>query len=137
MFTIKQLKAVNTLDDLRVVAHEHDMTLLYDIGGRCQHIAFYASDVALEMGIDAGQLPNKVGAYSNYLGGGIRGAICVTETHRVSDNIKRGLVDELSEACRRALINAERDLYDDDDDDAYWNRLGTEAARRAGIVSAY
>ena len=135
---IKEIREVQTLEQLLGLAGSNDLNVLYDIGYRGGYVAFYGYEIAALLKISPDELTNKVGAYCNYLGGGIRGSVCVSPTDRVKSARNKALIDELAEACRRAYLNAEDDGQDDgDDEDAYWNRLGTEAARRAGIESAY
>jgi hypothetical protein len=50
----------------------------------------------------------------------------------VVDKRKRRLIEELCEACKRAYLTAEEDLYMDE-----WDEMATQAARDAGIASAY
>lgn len=135
--TLRALNSANTIEDLTNLGMGRPR---YDISHRGGYIAFTFSDVCDAFDIEEWQLPNKVGVYCNYLGGGIVGSLLISEYSKVPAGRKARKVEALLEACRRAYMNAERDLYsfDDDDEDSYkWERQATEAARKAGITSAY
>lgn len=136
--TLKALRAVHTIEELEEL---NIGNLQYDIGYRGGYIGFSGSHVAEALGIPEWQLTGKVGAYVNYLGGGIRGSVCVSEFDKVENNRKAALVAALVEACKRAYINAENEVSMNeevyDDDETNWEAVGTNAARRAGIGRAY
>lgn len=136
--TIKQLKNANTIEQLEALNIGY---LNYEIGYRGGHLAFRGSAVAETFGIPEWQLTGKVGAYVNYLGGGLRGSVCTSEYDRVEGKRKARLVEELVEACRRAYINAENETGLNEEEDEYgetnWDAKGTSAARAAGVRSAY
>lgn len=77
----------------------------------------------------------------NYLGGGLRGEICKSQYSSEITGEKKELLDLLIDACRRAYINLEDELYlnedYDKDGEMDWNSIGTKAVRTAGILSAY
>lgn len=135
--TLKSLKSANTIEDLTNLGMGRPR---YDIGHRGGYLAFTFSDVCDAFDIEEWRLPNKVGVYCNYLGGGVVGAFLISEYNKVSDKRKAKKVEALIEACRRAYNNAEAELFSfpDDDEDSYkWERQATQAARKAGIGSAY
>lgn len=129
--TIKQLKQVETIEDLQSLGLGR---VTYDIGNRGGHVAIYSSDISQNMGIPDHQMTNKVGVYCNYLGGGVRGSLVGSEVFRVGDKRKRRILEELIEACRRAYLFAEEEsnMFEDE-----WNEAATNAARQAGISRAY
>lgn len=130
--TLKALKSANTLSDLSNLGMGR---LSYDIGHRGGFVAFYSKDVCDAWGIPYDQLPSKVGVYCNYLGGGVRGAVIASQYEWMTNKSKARKVAALIEACRRAYLNAENEIFGDEQDE--WNALATEAARQAVIGSAY
>ena len=138
MITIKQIKKAQTISDLENLGIG---SLKYDISYRGGHLGFSNSDVASAIGISYADLPNYFGAYCNYLGGGIRGAICTSDFNGNISGRKRQLLVEIAEACKRVYENIENEagLNDDynDDGDTNWNAKATNAVRNAGITSAY
>jgi len=109
----------------------------YDIGYRGGTLGFRAEDVAAAFGIDENLLPRHIGAFVNYRGGGLRGAICVSTYSKEITGKKKELLDELLAACKRAYESLENGsgLNDDEypDGDTNWEAQGTKAARAAGI----
>jgi hypothetical protein len=88
-------------------------------------------------------LPNKVGVYCNYLGGGLRGALCRSDyskemptkyARRIDDAFTRG-------ECKRRYEEIENELGLNDEEDSdgniNWDALGTRKMREASIESAY
>ena len=136
--TIKQLKNAYTIEDLQ------DLNIgrvQYEVGGRGGYVGFSGTSVSETFGIPEWQLTGKVGAYVNYLGGGLRGGVATSEYDRVEGKRKIRLVEELLEACRRAYINAEDEIGLNDeeyeDGDTNWDAIGTSRVREAGITRAY
>lgn len=136
--TIKQLKSANSIEDLQELGIGR---VQYEVGGRGGYVAFYGQSVAEAFSIPEWQLTGKVGAYVNYLGGGLRGSVCTSECSRVEGKRKIRLVEELLEACRRAYLNTENEIGLNDeeygDGDTNWDALGTARVRVAGISRAY
>ncbi len=137
MTTITDLKKVRSIADLKLLNIGY---LQYDIGGRGGSVHYSCSDVAEHFSVDADKLTPKIGAYTNYLGGGLRGSITGSQVRGLSKR-KTALVEALINACVRAYQNAEDELgmndEEDEDGDINWEAKGTNAARGAGIVSAY
>lgn len=136
--TIKQLKNAYTIEDLQ------DLNIgrvQYEVGGRGGYVGFYGSAVAETFAIPEWQLTGKVGAYVNYLGGGLRGGVCGSEYGKVEGKRKQRLVEELIEACKRAYISAEDEIglneEEYEDGDTNWDAIGTASVRQAGITRAY
>jgi hypothetical protein len=136
--TIKQLKNANTIEDLQDLGIGR---VQYEIGHRGGYVGFYATSVSEALSIPEWQLTGKVGAYVNYLGGGLRGSVGTSEYGRVEGKRKIRLVEELLEACRRAYINAENEIglndEEDGDGDTNWDALATAKVREAGVTRAY
>ena len=111
----------------------------YDIGYRGGTLGFRSSTVAAAFGIDENLLPRHIGAFVNYLGGGLRGSICTSTYSKEITGKKKELLDELLAACKRAYESLENGsgLNDDEypDGDTNWEAQGTKAARAAGIKS--
>ena len=93
----------------------------YDIGYRGGTLGFRSSTVAAAFGIDENLLPRHIGAYVNYLGGGLRGSICISTYSPKITGKKKELLDELLAACKRAYESLENgsglndDKYPDGD----------------------
>lgn len=133
--TKSALKKVKTLQDLQELEIG---PVQANVGHRGGGLGFYAYDVAEAIGVDVEDMPRMYGAYCNYLGGGVRGA--VTPSGFNTGNItgrKAGLMEELANACVRVYIHLENTWRDDEEQYDEWNERATEAARRAGIKSAY
>lgn len=109
-----------------------------DIGNRGGGLGFDAGAVAEMIGVDIDDMPRKYGAYCNYLGGGIRGAVSGSgfNTSNITGR-KAGLMTELANACVRVYLNLEALEEQDEDGEINWDAKATNAARQAGIKSAY
>lgn len=136
--TIKQLKKVKTIEDLQ------DLNIgfvEYEVGHRGGFVAISGKNVSEAFGIPEWQLTGRVGAYVNYLGGGLRGDVVTSEYSRVEGDRKIQLIEELLEACRRVYINTENGLGMNEehyeDGDANWEAIGTARVRAAGITRGY
>ena len=138
MITLKQIKACNTIEDLEELGLGN---LTVDIGGRGGKLGFNGHNVACHFEIDENLIPDKVGVYCNYLGGGIRGAICAGGYSDTLSKRKAKIMDELSNACERAYENAEAECgllsEEYEDGDTNWDNIATKSARKAGVKSAY
>jgi len=139
MIKLSKLKKVNTYEDLENLG----IGKVYcDIGGRGGGIGFYSSDVASAFEVNDCDLPNKFGAGCNYLGGGIRGSIFPSSfNQRMIVGNKAKLLDALAQACVRVYESVENEENMNDEEDpsgeTNWEATGTNASRKAGIVSAY
>jgi hypothetical protein len=138
MKTLKELRAVNTAEDLESL---NIGRLEYEISYRGGNLGFSGNSIANEFEVETWQLPGHFGAYCNYLGGGLRGSICTSNFSDTINGKKADLLNELAEACKRAYenIEAESGLIDTEDEDGEtnWENLGTQNCRNAGIISAY
>ena len=136
MITLKAINKCKTIGDLEALEIGR---LDYDIGHRGGTLGFKGGDVAKALGIDRDLITNNVGAYVNYLGGGLRGAICASTYAKSIAGKKKELLDALLEACKRAYQAAEDEQNlnneTDEDGETNWEALGTNASRKAGIKS--
>jgi|688.fasta_scaffold175372_4 hypothetical protein len=136
MLTKKKLNNIHTLEDLQEIGR-----VLVDIGHRGGKVGLSSDIVSEELNIPSHLLPRMIGAYVNYLGGGLRGSI---QTSSYSSEIvgkKKELLDLLLEACVRVYENLEDEsgLNDEEyeDGETNWDALATKMSRQAGISSAY
>lgn len=136
---IKQLEAANSLEDLNAL---NIGGLTWEVGGRGGYVGFYHRDIVKLLNLDknAQVLPYTFGAYCNYLGGGIRGSITASGYRDVVRPDQAEVLDAIAQACIRAYKSAEDDMFMnevEEDGEPNWEAIGTDAARKAGIVSAY
>lgn len=138
MATLKQINKVQTLEQLNAL---NIGTVDYEFGYRGGNLGFHGSDVAESFKIDSNYLPRMYGAYCNYLGGGIRGAISPSGFSDSVPEVKAKRLRALADACIRVYNNLEDESglndTEDEDGDTNWDALATKGARRSGIVSAY
>lgn len=136
MLTKKVLESLTTLTELSAIAN-----VSYQIGDRGGYLGLSSYAVGELLGIESSKLPKNVGVYVNYLGGGLRGGICRSTYNPEINERQKELLELLIDACRRAYINLEDELYlnedYDKDGEMDWNSIGTKAVRTAGILSAY
>jgi len=133
---LTNLRKIKTLDELEKL----DIgPINVEVGHRGGHLGFRGEDVATAINVDASYLPKNYGAYCNYLGGGLRGAVCASGFDRAITGREAQLLNELAEACKRAYVNAEGPMNNevDEDGEINWEAKGTNASRRAGIERAY
>jgi hypothetical protein len=133
---LKRVKTPDELFEVLGVDGFDDAEISYR-GGR---LGFYRERVAEWLDIPEVYLPKKVGAFCNYLGGGIRGAICVSDYSKRITGRKREILDELLEAIRRCYLYIENEMGLNDEKvngETNWEAIGTKIARAQGIVSAY
>jgi hypothetical protein len=86
-----------------------------EISYRGGGLGFRGVDVARELDIDEGDLPRNFGVGCNYLGGGVRGAVVASGYNKKVSADKAKVLDALSEACKRAYLNAEQEAGIEDD----------------------
>ena len=132
MKTLKELRAVQTIDDLEDLEIG---SVCCDISHRGGGLGFYSEDVASHFEVERFYLPPKFGAGCNYLGGGLRGSIFASTFSAKITGRKAELLNELASACVRAYKNAENEsgLNDEEDSDGEtnWEALGTRMSRDA------
>lgn len=126
----EELKHIFSLEELQALGIGE---IVYDISHRGGDLGFYGRDVAAALDIEAHLLPKKLGAYCNYLGGGVRRHIFTsdyTDTIEAEKTIE--FLEELSSACARVYKNVEDDLgLNDtgDGDETNWEALTTKTVR--------
>jgi hypothetical protein len=137
---------------VRALSHlEETRSLLVDIGHRGGHFGARTPEVLTALWPTlsptlrdrlTSSLPPKIGALCNYLGGGVRGA--VVPSARLSDFISHGVpvtrarvLAAFANACVDRYIALEGLEDQDEDGTPDWDAIATNAARRAGVVSAY
>jgi hypothetical protein len=117
------------------------MLIFYNISYRGGGVGFYGGELSKHFKINQSLLPNKFGAYCNYLGGGVRGSITQSDFSENVQGRKRKLLEALSEACIRVYEDIENEMgmndTEDEDGETMWDALATKGARDNGIVSAY
>ena len=86
-------------------------------------------------------ISSKFGVYCNYLGGGIRGAICRSDFDKKIPAKYAKRLDSFTRECknRYLAIENESQLNDEEDEDGNtnWDAAGTNRSRVAGVKSAY
>jgi hypothetical protein len=133
---LKRVKTPNELFEVLGVDGFDDAEISYRGG----HLGFYRERVAEWLDIPEEYLPKKIGAFCNYLGGGIRGAICVSTYSEKIKGRKREILDELLEAIRRCYLYYENEMGLNDEEvegEINWEAEATKWARAQGITSAY
>ena len=138
-----ELKKINTYEEFESFCKDNGLNPIVDIGGRGGKLGVHGSTLASAIGVNEYNIPNKVGAFCNYLGGGLRGAVSCSngfQNHGVPKR-KAELLDAFCEMCKRVYENVENEsgMNDefDEDGEINWEAKGTNASRNAGIVSAY
>lgn len=137
MITLAKLKKLNTIEDLEGSGLIGELDI--EISHRGGHLGYSGQDVSQSLDIPWHLMPRNVGAYVNYLGGGLRGSVCTGGYSEKITGKKKELLDELLAACARAYMNAENDcgLNNDEypDGETNWEAQGTKAIRTAGVKS--
>lgn len=132
---LKEVKYLNELEELNIGR------INYDISYRGGTLYFRASDIEKVTGISEYDMSSKVGVYSNYLGGGLRGSIMTTSYNNELSMLECEFLYELGQACKRVYINLENEdcLNDEEtiDGEINWEARGTNLCRESGITSAY
>lgn len=150
--TIQDLNDYSCYEEALAFIKGNGMRSSYEAGYRGGHFGASASSVCEWMdslGLPASNwehyMPGKLGAYCNYLGGGMRGSIGVSTFHRNwSYDVPQELQDVMDaflDMCRRAYQSMEDEMNmndeTDEDGETNWDAIATNAARAAGIESAY
>lgn len=127
----------------KLIALENDGKVDYDISHRGGHYGLSRGDVSdlLGLGGYADMLPGKVGAFCNYLGGGLRGSVSVSDYDKAMPKKYAKRIDAYLAACHLRYLELESGAGLNDetfpDGDTNWDAIGTNASRKAGIISAY
>jgi hypothetical protein len=137
MITLKQLKNVKTLDDLKELGIGE---VYVNVSHRGGGVGFYGRDVACAFEIDEYYLPEKFGAGCNYLGGGIRGSIFPSDYSDKIEPRKRKMLDALADSCVKVYESIENEIglnTEDCDGEINWEARATCKVRQSGITSSY
>ena len=137
---LQQIKDIQTPDELFELLGVGSWDIA-DISYRGGTLGFYAKTIARFADVDEWLLPNKFGAYCNYLGGGLRGSIVASDFDSKIKGYRRDWLEALGDAIVRLYnyYEQEENLQDDEypDGETNWDNLGTKANRQAGVISAY
>lgn len=149
---IRKCKTIGQLSQIGLVG------LDYDVSYRGGYVGFIASAISKQFNIDINLLPKKIGAYCNYLGGGVRGTIAGSDYNERITGRKRIVLDAIIEACKRAYLNLENGYgmnvkfergfnaefedafegeFENEETEMNWEEYATKEARKQMIVSAY
>lgn len=133
--TLKEINSIETPEDFETILFPLSRCEVSHRGGG---VGFDA-DKLDSLGISADLVPRTSGAYCNYLGGGLRGSICLSDYSFKITGRKKQLLDAILKACKRIYLNLESPLNvpEDEDGETNWDAIGTAACRRAGVKSAY
>jgi hypothetical protein len=138
--TLKQIKSVHTLEDLKAL----DIgPVVVDIGHRGGGLGFRGADVAEFFGVPEYAFGRNFGAACNYLGGGVRGSIFFGGfgVKYVENKQTAKLIQALGETTVRVYKNLEdesrlnNEQYEDGDTN--WDAIATRKVRKSGVRSAY
>jgi len=137
---LQQIKDIETPDELFELL-EVDGFDIADLSYRGGTLGFYAKTIARFCDVDDWLLPDKFGAYCNYLGGGLRGSINKSDFSDEIKGYRRDWLDALGDAIVKCYNYYEQDagLQDEEDEDGEtnWENIGSNRCREAGIKSAY
>ncbi len=135
---IRKFNKVQTYDDLKNL---NIGNVFCDISHRGGNVGFASLDVAKYINVANHLLSRKVGAYCNYLGGGMRGSIVGSSYSGEIKSNKREVLDALIDACKRVYKSIEDECHLNDeeyeDGDTNWDAIATKESRKSGVVSAY
>jgi hypothetical protein len=134
---IEKLKNINCLDDLENL---NIGEVIYEVSSRGGYLGFCSIDIEKSTGIQSNKLPYRFGIHCNYLGGGLRGSICISDYNYDISEIESDFLYELGLACKRVYISIEDGFGMNDEtygDDINWDAIGTNCCREDGIISSY
>jgi len=138
MLKVVDFKKVRSIEGFEALGFSAPV---YDTGRRGGRFGYHGSEVSRLLDIPEDSISGISGAYCNYLGGGIRGAVTGSGYSSSLPKAKQALVKAFQDACVTVYINLENGTGLNDpeypDGDTNWEAQGTAASRKAGIVSAY
>lgn len=122
----------------------------YEVSYRGGHYGFSSQDVVdalfpelsyeLEQKV-LGWMPSKFGAHSNYLGGGLRGAIVASDFDKRMPEKYADPLRIFARVCVTKYKEIEDEMHLNDEQDAdgeeNWDAIGTNLSRGAGVISGY
>lgn len=86
-------------------------------------------------------LPEKVGVFCNYLGGGLRGSISGGGYNENLPAYVKKLIDKFVKCCKERYLEIESGTglneEEDENGEKNWDAIGSNRCRFAGVVSAY
>lgn len=120
----------------------------YEVGYRGGHYGFRAEEVVDALFPTLGErarekvldlMPGKYGAYCNYLGGGLRGAVTVSNFASAMPAKYAGDLERFGALCVEKYLELEGHMNDeyDEDGEPNWDAIGSNRVRAAGVVAAY
>jgi len=135
--TLKEINSIQSPEDFEEILGFSLSTI--EVSHRGGGVGFSCFDAEKFLEIDSDFLPRNNGVYCNYLGGGLRGSICLSTYSPKITGKKKIQLDAILQACKRIYLNLESPLNDEEysDGEINWEAVGTAAARRAGVKSAY
>lgn len=131
----KQIDTIQTPEDFTNILGFSLCTI--EVSYRGGGVGFSSHDAEKYLNIPSNFLPRHNGVYCNYLGGGLRGAISFSNYSPKITGRKKQLFDAILKACQRIYLYLESPLNEEIDGETNCDAIGTAAARRAGIKSAY
>ena len=127
---LSEIKKINTYEDWTKFCKKYELNMIVDLGHRGGVLGVYTSGfMKLLKHTKLEQLTTKMGAYCNYLGGGLRGSIQKSDYDRVENDKDYSLVEAFLDACVRAYEDAEKESGVPDD--------AMEGVGRVNVKSAY
>ena len=134
---IADIKTIQTPEDFENVTGFPLDTI--EVSHRGGGVGFSCFNAEKYLEIDSNLLPRNNGVYCNYLGGGLRGSLCLSDYSSKIIGRKKQLFDAILQACKRIYLYLESPYNQDTDEngDINWDARGTAACRRAGVKSAY
>jgi hypothetical protein len=130
---------------------EENNSIDYDISHRGGHYGLNAESVVnflFEKKDDAtkekllGWLPSKIGAFCNYLGGGLRGSINGRGNYdELLPSYAKDLIDKFAQCCKERYLEIENasglNEEEDENGETNWDAVGSNRCRFAGVASAF
>lgn len=134
----KQLNEVSTIEELETALSLKLVAL--EVSHRGGGLGFRGTDIEALLNLEI-ELPAKFGVYCNYLGGGLRGAICKSPYHDPKNEDQAETLEAILKACKRCYLNIENEIglneEEYEDGETNWDAMGTNKMRAQGVASAY
>jgi len=134
----KQLNEVSTIEELETALSLKLVAL--EVSHRGGGLGFRGTDIETLLNLEI-ELPAKFGVYCNYLGGGLRGAICKSPYHDPKNEAQAEALEAILEACKNCYLNIENEQQLNDEKyengEINWEAMGTNKMRAQGVSSAY
>lgn len=132
----EEIDAIESIDEFEDIICSLDVI---DVSGRGGKVGVKGSRLAAVLGIEEDILPPMFGIYCNYLGGGMRGALCRSGFSPNTSLEVKELLESVLKAIERIYLSCENPMNEEylDDGEINWDAVATNSARRAGVKSAY